>query len=118
MNDKKVVRSFAMISHLSITMMVPIFLCCAIGSWLNDKFHSDLLFLLIMLIGIGAALRNMFVLMKSFCEMNFSSKASQSDAAYIQSLKDYSKEHPDEDFSDVMEGKKKKYPENYGPTRH
>lgn len=118
MNDKKVIRSFAMISHLSITMMVPIFLCCALGNWLNGKFHSDALFLLIMLIGIGAALRNMFVLMKSFCKVNFSGKASQKEEAYIQELKNYHKEHPDEDFSDVMEGKKKRYSENSGATRH
>lgn len=118
MNDKKVIRSFAMISHLSITMMVPVFLCCVLGNWLNEKFHSDALFLLIMLTGIGAALRNMFVLTKSFCKMNFSAKSSQQEEAYIQELKDYRKEHPDEDFSDVMKGKKKRYPDNSGPTRH
>lgn len=118
MNDKKVVRSFAMISHLSITMMVPIFLCCALGNWLNGIFHSDLLFLVIMFIGIGAALRNMYVLLKSFIDMNFKNKEPQNDAAYIQSLKEYHKEHPEEDFSDVMEGKKKRYGQNYGSTRH
>ena len=31
---------------------------------------------------------------------------------YIEDLKNYKKTHPDEDFSDVMEKKKKRYPEH------
>ena len=36
---------------------------------------------------------------------------------YMENLKAYHEKHPDEDFSDVMEGKKKRYPDPKGPTR-
>ena len=116
MKEKKVLRSFAMISQIGISMMVPIFLCGAIGYWLTNQFHHEWLFLLALFIGIGAAFRNFFLLTKSFYASDL--KKEKEDADYIKSLKEYHKEHPDEDFSDVMEGKKKRYPENKGATRH
>lgn len=116
MKEKKVLRSFVMISQISISMMVPIFLCGVIGYWLNGRFHNELLFLFALIIGIGAAFRNLFVLTKSFYASDL--KKEQERAEYLKNLKEYHKKHPEEDFSDVMEGKKKRYPEHTGPTRH
>ena len=36
---------------------------------------------------------------------------------YMEELKRYHAEHPEEAFTDVLEGKKKRYPENKGETR-
>ena len=66
MKDKKVLQSFTMISQIGISMMVPIFLCGAIGYWLNNWLHQELLFLLLLFVGIGAAFRNLYLLTRSF----------------------------------------------------
>ncbi len=115
MKDKKVLRSFAMISQIGICMMVPVFLCGLIGYWLNGKLHSELCFPLLLVVGIGAAFRNVFLLTKSFYEKDM--KKEHEEAAYIEQLKKYRDTHPEEDFSDVMEGKKKRYPDPKGPAR-
>ncbi|MCD7826090.1 MAG: AtpZ/AtpI family protein [Clostridiaceae bacterium] len=113
MKDRKVLRSFVMISQIGITMLVPIFLCTAIGVWLNRQFDNVYLFLLMLLIGIGAAFRSLFILTKSFYEKDM--KREHEQTAYLEGLKTYRQKHPDEDFSDVMEGKKKRYPEHKNP---
>ena len=35
----------------------------------------------------------------------------------MKNLKNYHKDHPEEDFSNVMEGKKKRYPEHRGADK-
>ena len=71
-DNRKVLKSMMMVTQLGIVMMVPIFLCGALGVWLNRITGIDILFPLLV----------------------------------------YKKTHPDEDFSDVMEKKKKRYPEH------
>lgn len=105
MNDRKVLRSFVMISQIGISMMVPIFLCGLIGYWLNGQFHGEIFFPLLLIVGIGAAFRNLFVLAKGFYEKDM--KKEHRETEYLKDLKSYRETHPDEDFSDVMEGKKK-----------
>ena len=115
MKDKKVLQSFAMISQIGISMMVPIFLCGAIGYWLNNWLHQELLFLLLLFVGIGAAFRNLYLLTRSFYAADL--KKEQEQAEYMKNLKNYHKDHPEEDFSSVMEGKKKRYPEHRGADK-
>lgn len=112
MKDKKVLRSFVMISQIGISMMVPIFLCGMIGYWLNNWLHQELLFLLLLVVGVGAAFRNLYVLTRAFYAEDL--KKEQEKAAYMKNLREYHKNHPEEDFSNVMEGKKKRYPEHKG----
>ena len=114
MDGKKVFRGFVMITQVGISMMVPIFICGAIGYWLNGRFHNELLFLLMLVLGIGAAFRNLFMLAKPF----YASDVKKEQVSYMKDLKEYHEKHPEEEFPDVLEGKKKRYPENAGPTRH
>lgn len=116
MKDRKVLRSFVMVSQIGISMMVPIFLCGAIGYWLNKQFHGELYFPVMLLLGIGAAFRSLFTITASFYRKDVEKEKSK--LAYMEDLRNYHEEHPEEDFSDVMEGKKKRYPENKGATRH
>lgn len=115
MKEKKVLRSFVMISQIGISMMVPIFLCGMLGYWLTRLFHREIIFLLLVLLGVGAGFRNMYVITRSFYARDM--KEEHDRMAYMEHLKSYSKEHPEEDFPDVMEGKKKRYPDPKGPTR-
>ena len=115
MKDRKVLRSLMMLTQVGITMLVPVFLCARLGYLLMRKFDNEIWFLLMLILGVGAAFRNLFLLTKSFYAKDLEREAKERD--YIEGLKKYSGEHPDEDFSDVMERKKKRYPENKGPTR-
>ena len=116
LKDKKVLRSFVMISQIGISMMVPIFLCGALGYWLDGIFHQKMIFLLLILLGIGAGFRNMYVVTRSFYAAD--RKKEHDRLAYMEGLKNYSREHPEEDFSDVMEGKRTRYPDPKGPARN
>ena len=86
MKDKKVLRSFAMISQIGISMMVPVFLCGVIGYWLNNWLNQGLLFLLMLFIGIGAAFRNLYLLTRSFYAADL--KKEQEQAEYMKNLKE------------------------------
>ena len=115
MNDKKVLRSLVMITQIGISMMVPLFLCAGIGYWINGQFGIVAAFAILLCLGAGAAFRNLFVLTKTFYAKDIQKEAKQKE--YMENLKAYHEKHPDEDFSDVMEGKKKRYPDPKGPTR-
>ena len=115
MNDKKVLRSLVMITQIGISMMVPLFLCAGIGYWINGQFGIVAAFPILLCLGAGAAFRNLFVLSITFFSNVILKDAKQKE--YLVFLKAYHEKHPDEDFSDVMEGKKKRYPDPKGPTR-
>lgn len=61
MNDSKAMRNIVLISQISICVMVPTFVCLALGIWLDNKFGTwftvPLLFL-----GMAAGARNAYVL--------------------------------------------------------
>ena len=71
MKDKKVLRSFTMISQIGISMMVPIFLCGVIGRWLTRLTDNELCFVGLLLVGIGAAFRNFYLVTKLPRKYNF-----------------------------------------------
>ena len=83
-----------MITQIGVCMMVPIFLCAWLGVWLNRLFHTDIAFVLMLILGIGAAFRNVYILTKAFYMADMRKEHAQLE--YIQSLKNYRKEHPEE----------------------
>lgn len=104
-----------MVSQIGISMMVPVFLCSGIGYWLNQQFHVSYFFILMNGIGVGAAFRNLFMITAGFYKKE--SQKERKEIQYMEDLRTYSERHPEEDFSDVMEGKKKRYPDPKGPAR-
>lgn len=65
-SDKVIWHSVMMISQVGITMLVPIFLCVYIGIKLDDWFGTDYLFIIFVLLGVLAAFRNVYLLMRKF----------------------------------------------------
>lgn len=64
MNYKKsVYTTFAMISQVGISMVVPILLCTYAGVWLEDKFDFPWTVILIV-VGVLAGVRNVIALVK------------------------------------------------------
>lgn len=91
---RKIIRSLTMISQIGICMMVPIFLSAWIGVWLNHILNTEIAFLILLFLGIGAAFRNVYILTKSFYAADM--KKEHEHLEYIQSLKNYRAEHPEE----------------------
>ena len=61
---KEFVKALSLISQLSLNMMVPIFLCAFIGSYIDNKFHTYFM-LPLMILGILAGMRNCYILIKN-----------------------------------------------------
>ncbi|MBQ2982538.1 MAG: AtpZ/AtpI family protein [Lachnospiraceae bacterium] len=66
---KEVIRSFMLISHLGVTVMVPIFLCVIVGIVIDKHFGTSTLIWLLFL-GIAAGLRNAYILLKGVLDEN------------------------------------------------
>ena len=60
---KEVYRSLALVTQLGISVMVPVFLCVFIGSWIDKKFGTSTI-LIFILLGILAGGRNAYILAK------------------------------------------------------
>ncbi|RHU96914.1 F0F1 ATPase subunit [Clostridium sp. OM07-10AC] len=66
--EKNILKAFAMVSQISITILVPICLSGWIGWWLDGQFHTQIWFVIMIVLGIGAAFRNVYYLTKSFIQ--------------------------------------------------
>ena len=66
---KEVVRSFMLISHLGLTVMVPIFMCVIVGIFIDKRFGTSTLVWLLFL-GIAAGMRNAYILLKGVLDEN------------------------------------------------
>lgn len=62
--DRSVYQSLALITQFGITMLVPIFLCSFLGWYLDQRFQTSYLFVLLFFIGALAGFRNIFILAK------------------------------------------------------
>lgn len=60
-DNKRVVRSFAMISQVGISMLVPIFLCSMLGLFLEDKLGWPA-FIPLFILGALAGMRNVYLM--------------------------------------------------------
>lgn len=83
--EKNILKAFAMVSQISITILVPICLCGWIGWWLNGQFHTQIWFVVMIILGIGAAFRNVYYLTKSFYSEDM--KKEHERLRYIEELK-------------------------------
>lgn len=113
--NRKVLKSIVMVTQISVSMMVPIFLCAAIGVWLSRLLNTQVCFLVLVFIGIGASFRNLYILTKSFYAADM--KKEHDRLKYMQELKDYSHDHPEEaqEYEEIV--KTKRYSDNKGPAR-
>lgn len=65
--DKKVIKALALVTQLSLSMLVPIFMCLFVGILLDRAAGTSPLFLLIfILLGVGGGFRSVYMITKSF----------------------------------------------------
>ncbi len=91
--DREILRALAMVSQLGISMIVPIVLCLFLGRWLDQLLGTDFLVLIFIILGILAAYRNLFVLMKPL--LKGGRKHDQTDDGEPESL-DHEKQRDDD----------------------
>lgn len=63
--DKSVYRSVTMIMQLGINMIVPIAMTCAVGIFLDRKFHSGWITIILFFVGAIAGAQNVYRMLKS-----------------------------------------------------
>lgn len=80
-----IVRGLMMISQISISMLVPIFLCLFFGVKLNEWLDAVYFVPIFLFLGMGAAVRNVYQLTKSFYAKD--KKREDDELAYIENLK-------------------------------
>lgn len=80
-----IARSIMMISQISISMLVPIFLCIFFGIKLNEWLDTVYFMPIFLFLGMGAAIRNVYQLTKSFYAKD--KKREDDELAYIENLK-------------------------------
>lgn len=65
-DSRKVLKSMMMVTQLGIVMMVPIFLCGALGVWLNRLTGIDIIFPILLVLGIGSGFRSVYMVTNHF----------------------------------------------------
>ena len=85
MRNSKVIKALMLVSQLGISMMVPIFLCVFVGSFIDEKAGTGFFLPVFLFLGIAAAFRNVYYLLKPF----YAKDKAREDAelAYIERLK-------------------------------
>ena len=87
-------KNIVLISQLSICVMVPTFVCLALGLWLDGKLGTSFTIPLL-IIGIAAGGRNAYVLaMNSIKQDEIKKKRTQEDEIQ-QKVERYNKTHKD-----------------------
>ncbi len=69
-------KSLTMLLQVGITMMVPIFLCVGLAVWLNSLLDTIWFMPVFLVLGIGAAFRNAFLLVKSYTKNDRSTETA------------------------------------------
>lgn len=85
MRNSKVIKALMLITQLGISMMVPIFLCVFAGGWIDKKLQSGWALPVLLILGIAAAFRNVYYLLKPFYAKD--KEREDAELAYIERLK-------------------------------
>lgn len=90
----KIFKTFTMLSQIGISMMVPVFLCVWLGSFLDEKFGTAFLFPVFLILGFLSAIRNVYILTRTF----YAKDKAREDAelAYIENLKQEGRQKAEE----------------------
>jgi ATP synthase protein I len=67
--SRDVIKAISIFLQVGISMLVPVLLCAFLGRWLDDFFKTGgILFVIFIVLGVGAGFRSVYDLTKSFCE--------------------------------------------------
>ena len=84
-NSSKSGKAYVMFFQISISMITPMLMCGALGWYLDGKLGTGFLFILLLLLGIMAAFRNVYYLTKDFYVKDMEKEHEQ--LAYFENLR-------------------------------
>lgn len=82
--DKNVVKSFVMVTQVGLSMMTPIFLCAFLGVYLDKALQTTYWFIILLVLGILAAFRNVYYLTRQFYKEDL--EREQKEQEYFKNL--------------------------------
>ncbi len=74
-DDKFPLRMLALISQLGISMMVPIFMCGWIGSYVSDKVGMPFLMVIFLILGILAGFKSCYSVIRHMVDLDDGKKS-------------------------------------------
>ena len=74
----EVFKAWSLVLHLGISILVPLLLLVGVGYILREKFGIDIMLILV-LIGVLAGVRNVYVILKNHVEMIKKTKPKESE---------------------------------------
>lgn len=86
MRDNKVIKALLLVTQLGISMMVPMFLCVFVGRLIDQKAGTGFFSPVLLLLGMAAAFRNVYYLLKPFYAKDKEREDVQ--LAYMERLKE------------------------------
>lgn len=92
-NKNKVIQAFSMVIQIGISVLVPVAMCVALGMWLDRIFETSWIMIVLMILGFGAAFRNVVILTRGFYHRDMINEARRREAeARLQAEYDAEKE--------------------------
>lgn len=91
-DNGKSYSNIVLISQISISVMVPTFLCLALGLWLDKTFGTSLS-VPFLIIGMLAGGRNAYVLAKSTIESEEIKRKRKQEREIQEKVERYNREH-------------------------
>ena len=64
---REIGKALALITQIGVSMIVPIFLCLILGSFLDKIFHTgNILMIVFIILGVCAGFRSVYIMTKDF----------------------------------------------------
>ena len=80
-------------------MLTPILLCALAGFWIDKKCGTSIWFIILLVLGIFAAFRNVYVMMVRFYEKDLLKEKKRQ--MYEKELREHSKKYGTENIDDL-----------------
>ena len=64
--NRQIMKAISLVLQLALTMMVPIFLCLFAGIWLDRRFGTGYIVIIMLVLGILAGFRNAYYMVVGF----------------------------------------------------
>lgn len=97
--DTCVRQALVMVTQVGISMLTPILMCTAAGYYLDRWLGTGYWLILLLILGILAAFRSVYLLMQKFYAKDL--RKEQQQLRYEKELKEYSIRHGAENIDDL-----------------
>lgn len=97
--DHAVKKALLMVSQVGISMITPVLLCGLLGRYLDGRFNTSFWFIFLVILGIIAAFRNVYLMLLKFYQKDLIEENKQQQ--YEKELKEHSRIYGAENIDDL-----------------